>query len=173
MRLSSRSRRLTSSRKLRQRLVDGEQEAIHLERLDQEVVRAQLDRADGRVDRPERGDGDDVGAGLDRANLAQQIQSVDLRHLHVGYHQVDAAPPDPLKAGATVVGELDRETFALQIFLEIVAHGSVVVDDQDGGPSPHLDGGNLVDHARRAGHAAQGTPSHGSPAEQSLPIRAG
>ena len=162
---------LGAQRLLGQRLVDHQHQLLDLERLGDVVERAQLHRPDGGVDRAEGGDGDDVGRGLHLAHLAQQIQTVQVGHLHVRDHQVDAALLDPLDAGPAAAGDLDPEALVLQLLAQVVAHGRVVVDHQDhrarGGAGAGLAGHRRRGARRRAGWGG-GAGAHGEALNASL-----
>ena len=124
---------------LGQGLVDAEQELIDLEWLGDVVVGTELDSADRGVDGAEAGHDDDEGRGLDLADLAQQIQAVEIRHLHVRDHDVDATflhALDPIPAARS---GFDHEALVLELLLHPLAHVGVVVDHQDrgGGPPGH------------------------------------
>jgi hypothetical protein len=100
--LALQPRDLSPQRALGQRLVDQEQELLDLERLGDVVVGAELDRLDRGLDRAERGDHDDVRRVGQGADVADQIEAVEVGHPQVGDHQIDrleraasspAAPP--------------------------------------------------------------------------------
>ena len=129
--LFAQARHLRAQGHLAERLLDDQHELLDLEGLGDVVEGAQLDRPDGGVDGSEGGDGDDVGGGMHLAHLAQQVEPIEVRHLDVRDHQVDAALLDPLDARPRAAGGLDPEALVLQLLAQVVAHGGVVVDHQD------------------------------------------
>ena len=114
-------------------LIDAEQELVDLEGLGDVIVGAELHRPNGRVDGAEARHDDDERRGDDLANLAQEIETVEIRHFHVRNHKVDATLLHPFDPGATACGGFHEEPFVFEILFHPLAHSRVVVDHQDRG----------------------------------------
>ena len=86
-----------------QRVADGEQHAVGVERLLEEVVGAELGGLDRRLDRAVTRDHDDDRVRVLLAQLLQHLEPVESRHLDVEQHQVRpalAVEAERLVAGA-------------------------------------------------------------------------
>jgi hypothetical protein len=152
--LALQPRDLSPQRALGQGLVDQEQELLDLERLGDVVVGAELDRLDRGLDRAEGGDHDDVRRVGEGADVADQIEAVEVGHPQVGDHQLDWLGARGLEAGGAAAGGPDPVAGVGQLLGQELAHRVVVLDDEHGrgGVShgatlPHL-GGHVSVRAR-------------------------
>ena len=132
---------------LAERLFHHHQQVIDLEGLGDVVERTQLDGADRGIDRAERRDGDDIGRRLAGLDLAEHVQAIQIGHLHVGHHQIDATAPDSLEALAPAARGLDLETTFVEGLPQQFEHGPVVFHDQNA--SPRLTVGVAARHGFR------------------------
>ena len=128
--LGAQAHHLRAQRALGERLLDRQDQLIDLEGLGDVVERAELHGADGGVDRAEGRDRDDVRRGGDGLDLAQHVESVEVRHLHVGDDEVDAAGADAFDARAPPAHGLDGVAVVLERLAQEVAHLLVVLDDE-------------------------------------------
>ena len=84
------------------RLLDLQLHLLDLERLLDEVERADLHRLDGGVDRPEGRHEDHGRARLDRPRRAQHVHAVGATHAQVGQHDVELVVLQPLDGRGAV-----------------------------------------------------------------------
>ena len=114
-----------------ERLLDQDVQADRIDRLVQIVVRPQLHRLDGRVDRgmPGHHDGRDREVAL--ANLADQVEAADPRQAEVGQDQREIALDQPFQGGRPVVGDLDPAVGVGQELRELLADQLAVVHHKD------------------------------------------
>jgi hypothetical protein len=89
---------LTQQEQVRERTTDRDRQRVELDRLDDEVIGAGPDRADGIVERAMPGDhdGEDVGVAL--PDLLAQLEPVEIRHVNVGDDHVDRVGRQPTEA---------------------------------------------------------------------------
>ena len=123
-----------------QRFTDHAFQLLHVERLEQVVVRPLLHRLDGRIGRAGQGDKDDWDTGIDLANLTQDLQSGLVRQAQVEENNVRRRGRDVLQTLRTSVSDLDsvcgggeyvahlfREQPRVVIDKQQVRHGRVAV----------------------------------------------
>ena len=116
---------------VRERIAQREENAIRVERLLENVVGAVLCRFDGGLDGRVTTDHHHDGAGVLLLQLAQRLEPVDARHLHVHEDEVRpeprvlGEPVDRVRDGAHLVA-LELEKLA-----ERGANPLLVVDDED------------------------------------------
>jgi hypothetical protein len=89
-------------------------------------------RLDGRVDAPERGHQDDRRVRPDLAQLAEQLDARAARHADVGEHGVALEVAELLERLIDAPRGTDGNPVVLEERRDHLAHGGVVVDDQDG-----------------------------------------
>jgi hypothetical protein len=133
-------------------LVLHAREQLHRrERLDQVVVRTRGDAVDARLLARTREQHDDRRRAqvAVRAQLAQQAKPVEVRHHHVGEHEIRRLLARELERREPVGGNVDRPVLA-QDPREVIAHVGVVVDDEHAlGPGRRLRHGRLRDPPQR------------------------
>src|SRR6516164_5835245 len=90
-----------------QGLADYPVQFLHIERFEQVVVSPVPHRLDGRVGRPDHGDKHDRDAGVNGADLVQDLQARLVRQAQVEENDIRGRRPNALEALATRVGDLD------------------------------------------------------------------
>jgi hypothetical protein len=90
-----------------QRLAEHAVQFMQVERFEQVIVRPLPHRLDGRIGRPGHGDQDDRDAGVDLAELPQDVQAGLVGQAQVEQNNVGPNVGDTLKALGTRVGDLD------------------------------------------------------------------
>ncbi len=110
----------------------GQEDALAIQRLLDEVERAAAGRLHGRVDRAVPRDHDDQGLGLRLPDLLEDLQAVLARHLDVQERQVDVrVVSQSLKPRLPVLGQHDLVVLEAQHEVQALPDGDLVVDDQD------------------------------------------
>ena len=104
---------------------------LHVEGLDQVVLRTQLQGGHGRLRRTVGGHDDDDGLRRRRPQVAQDLDAVPVGQLDVGDDEVDGTAGEDGGGGGAAVRHLHREALLAQHDAEQLAHGRLVVDDQD------------------------------------------
>ncbi len=106
-------------------------EAIEVERLGQVLARPELDGFDGAVDRRVPGHQNDFAGGNGRANLAEQIESVDVRHPQVDHGEI-GGPTHQRVERLAAAGTRDHLEAGLAGHpLDHPQHGTLIVDNQE------------------------------------------
>ena len=113
-----------------QRSLQGERERIHVGRLGDEVVRANPDCGDRRLDAAERGEHRDRHVRVVGDDPLAQLEAVHAGHVHVGHDGIDLGRPDRLERGVGRRSPRDLEAAVRQIGREQPAHVAIVVDDE-------------------------------------------
>ena len=108
-----------------------QQDGVGLERLRDVVERARAHGVYGRVDAAERRHQDHGDVGAEAAQLAHQLDPAAAGHAHVAEHGVELALPGTLDGHVGRLGLLDREALLPEQRGQHLAHGGVVVDDQE------------------------------------------
>ena len=114
-----------------QRVPDGEQEAVGVERLLQEVERPALGGLDRGGDRAVPRDHHDLRPGIEIAEAGERLEAVEAGHLHVEEDEVRpelGVDRDRLAAGG---GDPDLQVLVLEHLLQRLADAGFVVDDED------------------------------------------
>ena len=88
-------------------LADHAVQFLQVDRLEQVVVGPVPHRLDGRVSRPDHGDEDDRDAGVDSAELRQDVQAGLVGQAQVEENNVRASGGDPFQALCARVGDLN------------------------------------------------------------------
>ena len=154
-----------------ERLADDPEQLGALERLGQEVDGAILHRLDGFLDRAERRQQDHVHVGRHGLDLPQELEPGETGHLEVRQHEVDAAGAEPLEGGGAVGGQDHGVPLAGQHALEALAHGRIVVGDEEGRGDGRAGGlAHAVFSGRLTGRwTVKVAPEPGSLAQRSSP----
>ena len=112
-------------------LPDEVQDLVRRERLGDVVVGAPLDGVDRGLDAALPGDHDDLDAGPLAANAVEQLEPADARQGEVGEHQVGLLPLE-LRDRVDGVGDGNHAVaLGAQRVAQRLAHGGVVIDDED------------------------------------------
>ncbi len=149
--LAAEARHLGAQAALLERLLDRGREIVDLEGLGDVVVRAELERALGGLDRAERGHDDDVrrtALRLGGADLGEHVEPVHVGHLDVGDDEIDVALPDARDTGLTAGGDLDVIALFGERLRDEVAHRGVVLDHEEVRAAPLGSIHVLVDGSR-------------------------
>ncbi len=93
-----------------QGIVDRVEETLFVERLDEKLVRPRAHRRDRLVDRAVGGDHDDMGVGLDRQELAHEVEPVAVGQHEVEEHDRRLQRLEGCKARGGIVGALHLVT---------------------------------------------------------------
>src|SRR2546425_7313529 len=114
-----------------QRALGGDQELVHVDRLHDEVVGAELQAGDRRLhvggaDQHDHGD-----VVVDRPHLLEELDTRDARHREVGHHEWRTARLERLHALAAVVREQTVVAGRDEDLVKDFACLMVVLDDQD------------------------------------------
>ena len=117
-----------------QRLADHAAQLVQVERLEQVVVGPLLHRLDGRVRRLGHGDEDDRDAGVDPADLPEDVQAGLVGQAQVEENDVRGLGGDALEALGPGVGDLDPVCRGGERLAHLLRdQGRVVVDEQQVG----------------------------------------
>ncbi len=122
---------------LAQGAFDRRQKLLDPERLGQVVVGARLDRLDGRVDAPERGDDYDRHVAVGGVQLRQQVGAPHLGHHQIGDHHVQGDGGRAFERLPPAGGAENDVAPLAQLLLEIRPHLVVVLNDQQGAVGCH------------------------------------
>ena len=114
-----------------ERLLDQDFEPDRVDRLEQVVVRAELHRLDGRVDRGVPGHHDRRDGQVALADLADQVEAVDPGQAEVGDDQREVPLDEPLQGGGPVVGDLDPAVGQGEQLRELLTDQLAVVHHKD------------------------------------------
>ena len=133
---------------LPQGVAHGEHGLFERQRLLDEVERAELRRAHGRLDAAVAGDHDDLRVDAPLAQPLERRQPVEPGQPDVEQDDVVGLPRHLLEARFAAVDGVDRVALVAQHAAERRAHARFVVDDQDGGHQ--CGGGKLDDREHRA-----------------------
>jgi hypothetical protein len=119
-----------------QRVPQQHEDAVGIEWLLENVVRAQLRGLDGSLNRGVSADHHDLCRWVDLLDAAQSLEAVHARHLHVHEHEV--RPPLLVFGDAIrgVAGGADLVALELQELAERGPDALLVIDDEDA--SAHL-----------------------------------
>ena len=90
-----------------ERLADHAVQFLQIDRLEQVIVGPVPHRLDGRVGRPDHGDEDDRDAGVDLAELRQDVQAGLVGQAQVEENDVRASGGDPFQALCARLGDLN------------------------------------------------------------------
>jgi hypothetical protein len=120
-----------------ERLPDHPDELAAREGLGQEVAGAVLHGPHRFLDGAEGREHDHVHLRGHCPDLAQELEPGQPRHLEVGEDEVDPALAQTLEGGLPVGRQHDLVALARQRALETLAHGRVVVGDQEPGGVRH------------------------------------
>ena len=112
---------------------DLELHDLGLDRLGDEVERAELHRFDRGLDRAEPRDDHDRHVAIDRADLLEHVDAGRAFHLEVRDHEVGGLFLERLDAGLPARGDHRLVAELLDHVREAFAHCLVVVDDEDRG----------------------------------------
>ncbi len=110
---------------------DAGEQLVQLERLDQVVVGARVQAGDPVADRVAGGEHQDRGGVPRTPDAAGRGQPVHARHLDVQHDQVRLVGRGLLQGVRAVDGDLGVVPLEGEAALEGLAHGRLVVDDQD------------------------------------------
>src|SRR5580698_11643391 len=109
---------------------DAREEFSWIEGLGEIVVSAEF-KADHAIDDVRaRGQEDDRDVVAGRTQIAQCADAILLRHHHVEHDDRWPLGVEPALETRAVVQYGDRETVALQVFANEIAHNGVVIDDE-------------------------------------------
>ena len=141
---------------LMERVADDEDGLLERERLLDEVERAHLDRADGRLDVAVPRDQHDLGVHLPLAQARQRREAVHAGQPDVEDDQVEGAAGDAIEALFAARHRLDGVAFVTQHPAQGGPHARLVVDDQDRWfhCRCHRDGSRLTAECEVAGCAS-------------------
>ena len=132
MRRLAKQRQLAAQPDHLARSLDGLQQALEVERLLQEVLRAQLHRLDGDLDLAVGGDHDHRRAGVLAPDAVEQGQARAVRQVDVQEHDVGLAGIQHLARLGQIAGLEGLVAGIAQRLADERAGGLFVVDDQDG-----------------------------------------
>ena len=107
-----------------------DEQLVHVDRFDDEVVRAYLEALDGRLDVPDARQHDDRGVGVELPGQLQELEPVHDRHLHVRHGQRRPRGAEDFEALAPVIGELTLVAVGEEDLVQHLAHLAIVVHDQ-------------------------------------------
>ena len=113
------------------RLADHAVQFLQVERLEQVVVRPLPHRLDGRIGRPDHGDKDDRDAGVDLAELPQDVQAGLVGQAQVEENDVRPGVGDAFRPSAPVLGDLDPVCGGGEHVAHLVREQVRVVIDQE------------------------------------------
>jgi hypothetical protein len=113
------------------RPLDGEDEAVDVDRLHQIVVGAGAHGRDGGGDLAEGGGDDDGQAAVLLAQAREQLHAVHLRHAQVGDHDVGGELVGRAQAGGAVGLDAHGEALLPEQLLQASACAGLVVDHED------------------------------------------
>ena len=115
-------------------LADHSAQLLQVERLEQVVVGPLPHRLDGRIGRPGQGDEDDRDAGVDGADLFQDLQAGLVGQAQVEENDVGRRGRDALEALRTRIGDLDSVCGGREDVAHLLREQPrVVVDEQQVG----------------------------------------
>ena len=134
-------------RSVLERLRDHELQLVHLEGLQNVIVSTHLHRLDRVFGGGEGGDYNHLGRGVNRLHFLEDIHARAAAEPQIRDDEIELILTHALQ-GTGIVG-LHGHLIALlaQQDLEKLAHGALVVDDEDGGHSPIV--GRVSDHRHR------------------------
>ena len=173
---SVRSRRFSrASRSRSSALRRTSTDLVRLERLREEVVGARLHRLERRVVRAVRAHHDDGQLRLEPLDLAEQREPVHAGHPHVGEDEVVLARGELAQRVRSAPDRAGLPAVIRQDHGEQVAHGGLVVDDEDaaerhGGTLARTPGA-LRDRDRRARRKGRARSAAGGPRAPRRPSR--
>ena len=116
-----------------QRVREDELDLVHLERLGDVVVRAELHRLHRRLGGRERGDDHHDGLGRVLLRRPEHREAVHLPHPEVGDDQVEHLTREGLDRLRAALADRDVVALLLQHDREEVAHAALVVHHEDPG----------------------------------------
>ena len=108
-----------------------EEEELRVDRLRDEVVGADADRADGRLEAALPRDHDDRHVRPRAEHALAQVEAAHLRHLEIREHHVEVLLGDEVERALRVGRRRDLEAMLPERHLEQVAGLLLVVDDKD------------------------------------------
>src|SRR3989475_11507333 len=108
-----------------------EQDAVGVERLLQEIVRAQLGRLDRGLDRTMTGDHHDLRVGVELAQLPQRLEPVHALHLHVQKDEMGPELGVTLQRLGSRGARLHVDLLVFEHLRQRLADALLVIDDQD------------------------------------------
>ena len=114
-----------------ERLPDEMQDLVRRERLGDVVVRAPLDRVDRGLDAALSGDHDDLDARPLTADAVEELEPAHPREGEVGEHQVGLLLLELRDRVDGVVDGKHAVALGAQRVAQRLAHGGVVIDDED------------------------------------------
>ncbi len=122
-------------------VADGDEQAVEVGRLLDEVERPAPRRLDGGLDGAVAGDHDDRRLRHLVGGDAEDVETVHLGHLDVEEREVVAALAQHRDRRLAVFGLLDVVVFVLENLAQGAADRALVVDDEDGGHRGRRDEG--------------------------------
>ena len=114
-----------------QRVADDEDGLLERQRLLDEVVRAELDRLDRRLDVAVAGDHDDDGVGAALAQALQRREAVHAGQPDVEDDEVDRPARQPVEAVLAARHRFDDVAFVLEDTGQRRPHAGFVVNEKD------------------------------------------
>ena len=111
--------------------LDGGEQLLALEGLEEIVVGAAAHGVDGDADVVDGGDHDHGKIGLHGVNALEQRDAVDIVHHDVGEHQIEGVHLESFEGFAAAVGLFHGVALALEGGGDHGAHGHFVVDHEN------------------------------------------